>query len=243
MERQKKINILSRAALFAAALIWGSSFFVVKDTVNTIPPNFLLAVRFTIGCLALALIFRKRLKKLNKEYIWQGAVIGLCLFAAYSSQTIGITDTTPGKNAFLTAVYCVIVPFLFWIVNKTRPDIYNMAAAALCLTGIGLVSLTEGFSIRMGDALTLLGGFFYALHIVMVAKLAKDKDPVLISKKEKEGPTPKNKSKLSDIPISHFSSIGISILCVLMSALRLLEVFVSLIPRSTYSREKSKAIP
>ena len=82
MERQKKINILSRAALFAAALIWGSSFFVVKDTVNTIPPNFLLAVRFTIGCLALALIFRKRLKKLNKEYIWQGAVIGLCLFAA-----------------------------------------------------------------------------------------------------------------------------------------------------------------
>lgn len=173
--------MFARTALFAAALIWGSSFFVVKDTVDTIPPNFLLAVRFTIGFLVLALIFRKRLKKLNKEYIWQGAIIGLCLFAAYSSQTIGITDTTPGKNAFLTAVYCVIVPFLFWIVNKTRPDIYNMAAAALCLTGIGLVSLTEGFTIRMGDALTLLGGFFYALHIVMVAKLAKDKDPVLIS--------------------------------------------------------------
>ena len=33
----------------------------------------------------------------------------------------------------------------------------------------------------MGDAMTLLGGFFYALHIVMVAKLARDKDPVLVS--------------------------------------------------------------
>lgn len=145
MDKQKKINILARGALFSAALIWGSSFFVVKDTVDAIPPNFLLAVRFTVGCIVLALIFHKRLKEIDREYLWKGAVIGLCLFAAYSSQTIGITDTTPGKNAFLTAVYCVIVPFLFWMVNKTKPDIYNIAAALLCLTGIGMVSLTEGF--------------------------------------------------------------------------------------------------
>lgn len=180
-ENEKKIQIFSRIALFAAALIWGSSFFVVKDTTDAMAPNFLLAVRFTIGCLALAAIFHKRLKKLDKDYMKKGALIGLCLFLAYSSQTIGITDTTPGKNAFLTAVYCVIVPFLFWAVNKTRPDRYNLIAAVLCLTGIGLVSLTDGLTIRMGDAMTLLGGFFYALHMVIVAKLAHDKDPILIS--------------------------------------------------------------
>lgn len=178
---QKKINIGAKAALFTAALIWGSSFFVVKDTTDVIPPNFLLAARFSIGCVVLVIIFHKRLRNLNRDYMVKGAVIGLCLFAAYSSQTIGITDTTPGKNAFLTAVYCVIVPFLFWAVNKTRPDRYNIAAAVLCLSGIGMVSLTNGFSIRMGDALTLLGGFFYALHMVMVAKLGHDKDPILIS--------------------------------------------------------------
>lgn len=181
MERQNKISLAAKAALFAAALIWGSSFVVVKDTMDAIPPNYLLAVRFTIGCIVLAVIFHKRLKNLNKDYMVKGAVIGICLFIAYSTQTIGITDTTPGKNAFLTAVYCVIVPFLFWAVNKTKPDIYNIAAAVLCLGGIGMVSLTSGFSVRMGDALTLLGGFFFALHMVMVAKLAHDKDPVLIS--------------------------------------------------------------
>ena len=177
----KKIDFAAKAALFVAALIWGISFFIVKDTVDAISPNFLLAIRFTIGCAVLCILFHKRLKQLNKEYFLHGALIGLCLFLAYSSQTIGITDTTPGKNAFLTAVYCVIVPFLFWIVDKKRPDRYHIGAAFLCLTGIGLVSLTEGFSIRMGDALTLLGGFFYALHIVIVAKLARDKDPMLVS--------------------------------------------------------------
>ena len=181
MEREKRTGFWAKIALFTAALIWGISFFIVKDTTDQIPPNLLLAIRFTIGCAVLAVIFRKRLKKLNREYFKCGAVIGLCLFLAYSSQTIGITDTTPGKNAFLTAVYCVIVPFLFWAVNKTRPDRYNLLAAVICLTGIGMVSLTAGFSIRMGDALTLLGGFFYALHMVVVAKLAKDKDPMLIS--------------------------------------------------------------
>lgn len=178
---QKKIDIAAKAALFTAALIWGISFFIVKDTVDAIPPNFLLAIRFTIGFLVLAFLFHRRLHLLNREYILSGALIGLCLFLAYSSQTIGITDTTPGKNAFLTAVYCVIVPFLFWLVDKKRPDRYHITAAVFCLTGIGLVSLTEDFTIRMGDALTLLGGFFYALHIVVVAKLAKDKAPMLIS--------------------------------------------------------------
>lgn len=181
MKNRKKTQTWARMALFTAALIWGSSFMVVKDTTDHIPPNFLLAVRFTIGCLALGLIFHRRLGSLNREYLWKGAVVGFCLFAAYSSQTIGITDTTPGKNAFLTAVYCIIVPFLFWAVDRKKPDRYHIIAAALCLTGIGLVSLTEGLTIRMGDCLTLLGGFFFAVHMVAVARLGRDRDPVLIS--------------------------------------------------------------
>ena len=69
------------------------------------------------------------------------------------------------------------------------------------------------------------------------------KNPYELTKKEKEGPIPKNKSKLSDNPISHFNSMGMSILCVLISALTSLEVFVNFTPRCTYNREKSKVSP
>ena len=181
MDKQNKIYTASRIALFGAAIIWGSSFLIVKKSMDSMQPHTLLAIRFTIASLLLCAIFHKRLRKLNKDYLISGGIIGLFLFMAYSVQTIGITDTTPGKNAFLTAVYCVIVPYLYWIIDKNKPDKYNIIAAALCLMGIGLVSINGDFKIQFGDAFTLLSGFFYAAHMVSISKLSKDRDPILLT--------------------------------------------------------------
>jgi len=176
-----KKSFIPKLALFAAAFIWGSSFIIVKDTVDTISPMFLIAIRFTFAAILLSIIFHKKLKLINKEYIWQSSIIGFCIFGAYALQTIGITDTTPGKNAFLTSIYCVIVPFLFWFVNKTKPTVYNFIAAFLCVTGIGLISLNGSFGIRFGDGLTMLGGIFFAIHMVAVTKFGRSKDTILIT--------------------------------------------------------------
>ena len=107
--------------------------------------------------------------------------MGGFLFLAYSVQTFGLALTTPSKNAFLTAVYCVIVPFLTWAVVKTRPDRYNIAAALLCVAGVGLVSLNEQLSINAGDLLTLVCALFYASHIVAVEKVSPGKDITLLT--------------------------------------------------------------
>lgn len=170
-----------KAALFLAALIWGSSFIVVKSSVDSLPPNILLGVRFSVGCALLAVIFHKKLRKITPRLLWRGGITGLFLFTAYCLQTIGITATTPGKNAFLTAVYCVIVPFLYWGVYKIRPDRFNFLAAVLCVVGIGFVSLTGDFTVGFGDALTLAGGFFYAVHVIAVAKFGMGEDSVLFT--------------------------------------------------------------
>ena len=153
----------------------------MKNTVDVFPPFILLGFRFTIACVLLSMIFWRKMKEISFDYIWKSAIIGLFLFLAYSSQTIGLTETTPGKNAFLTAVYCVIVPFLFWIADKSRPHIYNFLAAAVCMAGIAMVSLTGDFMIGFGDTFTLVGGLLYAGHIVAVAKLCKGKDPIIIT--------------------------------------------------------------
>ncbi len=170
---------LSRLALFAATIIWGTSFVVVKNAVDEIPPNFLLAFRFGIGTLFLTAVFFKRLRAINWEYAKKGALMGLLLFLAYSFQTVGITDTTPGKNAFLTTSYCILVPFLYWIFQKKRPSGAQFLAALICFAGIGLVSLKGGFSIGFGDAFTIISGLFYAAHMVAVAIFTQDRDPVL----------------------------------------------------------------
>lgn len=174
-------RILPKFALFSAAMIFGSSFFIVKNTVDIFPTNFLLAIRFTIGCLLLCALFPRKLRQMDRACLWQGTVLGLLIFAGYCIQTIGLTDTTPGKNAFLTASYCILVPFLHWVVDKRRPDLYNFSAAFLCLTGIGLVSFDGSFSMRFGDAMTLVSALFFAAHIVAGARFGGKSDPILLT--------------------------------------------------------------
>ena len=128
-----------------ATVIWGLSFVVMKDAVDVMEPAWLIGVRFLITAALLTVVLWRRVRPaLTREQLRRGAVLGLLMFLAYWTQTIGLAFTTPGKNAFLTATYCVIVPFLLWIVARKRPTLANVGAAVVCIAGIGLVSMTAG---------------------------------------------------------------------------------------------------
>lgn len=178
---EKMMKKLAKPMLFAAAFIWGSSFFIMKDALDTLPVQYLLAIRFTAGAVLLGIFCGKRWRTFTPDYFWRGAVIGGMLYTAYSIQTYGLALTTPSKNAFLTAVYCVLVPFLYWAAARIRPDRYNVLAAVLCVTGVGLVSLTGDLTVNPGDGLTLVCALFYATHIVSVAKVSPGKDIYLLT--------------------------------------------------------------
>lgn len=184
MENKKKPDFLARIStvlIILTTIIWGSSFVVMKNSVDVLPTFWLLAIRFSVSAVVLALIFIKRWKYLNRRCLIGGSVMGLFLFLAYVFQTFGVERTTAGKNAFLTAIYCVVVPFLYWAISRIRPDRYNILAAALCIVGIGLVSLNGDFSVNLGDVLTLIGGFFFSAHIVSVNRYAQEHDIFLLT--------------------------------------------------------------
>ena len=178
---EKTMRKLAKPMLFLAAFIWGSSFFIMKDALDQLPVQYLLAIRFTAGAALLGLFCWKKWRTFTPDYLWRGAVIGGMLYTAYAIQTYGLALTTPSKNAFLTAVYCVLVPFLYWAFARVRPDRYNVLAALLCVTGVGLVSLTGDLTVNPGDGLTLLCAIFYAMHIVSVAKVSPGKDIYLLT--------------------------------------------------------------
>ena len=172
---------LAKPMLFAAALIWGTSFFIMKNTLDVMPVCSLLAIRFTAGAALLSLVCWNKWKDFTADYLWRGAIVGAFLFLAYLIQTFGLERTTPSKNAFLTAVYCVMVPFFYWAVMGRRPDRYNLLAAVLCVTGVGLVSLNGDLTVNLGDALTLVAACFYAAHIIAVEKTSQGKDIYLLT--------------------------------------------------------------
>lgn len=167
-----------KALIVAATLLWGAAFVFMKDAVNVLPPAFLLGVRFLAAGAVLLLALWPHVRKAHdRRHFAAGAVLGVLNFLAFWTQTIGLDHTTPGKNAFITGLYCVIVPFVWWVLAKRRPTAANLVAAVLAVAGVGLVSLSGDASelaMGFGDAMTLVCAFFFAVHIVYMAKYADE---------------------------------------------------------------------
>ena len=165
-----------KVMLVAMALMWGFSFFVMKDILDTLPTFALLVCRFIPAALImLALFFGRVRAHLNRRNLVVGLGMGALMWAAYALQTLGLAETTAGKNAFLTGTYCILVPFISYFVTHEALTRYNVGAAVLCLAGIALVAL-DSVSINIGDVLTLAGAVFFALQMSVVARYGRSMD-------------------------------------------------------------------
>lgn len=165
-----------KAMLVAMALVWGYSFLTMKTVLDTVPTFMLLACRFLLSAAIMFVIFRKRIKAhFNREYLGFGLLMGCVIWSAYASQTLGLVDTTPGKNAFLTGTYCILVPFIALVLFRERVTKWHIASALMCLVGVGFVAL-DNFSIQMGDLLTLVGALFFAVDMAVVGHIGRTRD-------------------------------------------------------------------
>lgn len=170
--------------LLAAAAIWGLGTVVIKSTVDEFPPAWLVGVRFSAAGIILGVIMLPRFRKsLNLDHLKKGGVLGVFLFLSYWTNSTGLTDTTASNSSFLTSLYCVIIPFLGWALSGPRPTRFNIAAALVCVAGVGCVSFAglSGFSLRFGDLITLLSAFFLSLHVLYTAKYARGRDMTLLT--------------------------------------------------------------
>ena len=189
MSAEKNINGSTpswvwKLALAGAAAIWGGSFVVMKDTLDAISPSWLMATRFLLASVLVGALFWRTLRdNLDVSHLAMGAILGLVWGAAYLVQNIGLDDTTPGRNAFLTATYCVMTPFINWAVARRRPDGGNVLAALLAIVGVGMVALGDDLSLAMsrGDWLTLVGAVLFAVHIVLVARFSSAHDVMTLT--------------------------------------------------------------
>ena len=124
--------------LLAAAIIWGSAFAVVKNTLDSVPPSMMIALRFGIAALISGVILRKHLRGLTRGQVLMGLLVGVLTGLAYIVQTIGLQDTTAGKNAFLTTIYVLLVPFGSAVLFHEKLGARRYVAAVLMLLYIAV---------------------------------------------------------------------------------------------------------
>ncbi len=172
-----------KAAIVFATVIWGYSFVAMKDMVAVLPPSWLLGLRFSIAGFVLLIALQKRVRRFfSRKVLVMGFALAVADFSAFWTQTVGLQHTTPGINAFLTATYCVIVPFLWWLIAHRRPTIFNIGAAVLALAGIWLVSVTSGgVSMGFGEGMTLVCAVLFAAHLVLVSKFTAFADALTLT--------------------------------------------------------------
>ena len=169
-------RLWANGALLGVALIWGSTFVLIKDIIEQVSPLLFLAARFAVGGLALALIitFMRRWRGFSMREFWWGSLIGVALWAGYALQTIGLQDTTASNAGFITSLYVVIVPVLGLFILKQKPDRWAWLGVLAAIVGLAMLILNfeEGVRINQGDPIVLGCSVAFALHVVLVARVA-----------------------------------------------------------------------
>ncbi len=108
----------------------------------------------------------------GRHALLPGLLAGLLVFGGATFQQVGIVHTTAGKAGFITGLYIVLVPILgiFW---RHRPGRNVWLGAIVAVAGLFLLSVTDAFTLGLGDSLVLVGAFFWAGHVIFAAWVTK----------------------------------------------------------------------
>jgi drug/metabolite transporter (DMT)-like permease len=163
------------AALAVVAVIWGSTFVVVKQALADVSTLYFLFLRFSLASVCLLVLFAPAFRKMAWREIGQGlgagAMAGLFLWLGYILQTVGLKYTTAGNSGFLTGLYIVLVPLIGAAVLRKRPsgrEILGIAVATGGMVVMTLPSLLQNFSMNRGDLLTVGCAVAFAFHLLTV---------------------------------------------------------------------------
>lgn len=168
-------------ALAFVALIWGSTFVVVKNALDTVGPLTYVAWRFWLAAIFLAVLFHRRTRRVRRAELLAGGLIGVWLALGYLFQTVGLQTTTSAKAGFITGLSVVIVPVLATLLLRRPPGRGAVLGIAAATVGLGFLSLDRNLTVQEGDLWVLGCAFAFALHIVTVAHFSPHHDPIRLS--------------------------------------------------------------
>ncbi len=157
---------LAALLLVSVTAVWGSTFFLIRDLVQVVPPVDFLAVRFAVAAVVMAVAFRRQVLSLDRRQLALGTVLGALYGSAQILQTIGLRTTAASVSGFITGMYVVLTPVLAALLFRDRIGRSAWLAVTLATVGLGLLSLRGGLHVGLGEVLTLLAAVVYALHIV-----------------------------------------------------------------------------
>ena len=160
--------------LLFVAIVWGCTFVPVQralhsgDVFSFLFWRFLAASIFTyLACLRFGV-------KFDRGTIGRGVFCGLMLFCDFSCQTIALDYALSSTVAFILGLNVVIVPFLMLAFFGKKIGASAFGGAVVALLGLYFLSGASGaVGFGIGERLSLISAFAYALHSVFTGVCAR----------------------------------------------------------------------
>ena len=183
MSETKVMSETKAELLIATAIIIRStSYLFASNLIHVLGPFNILALRFGLAFVIMAVVFHKKIMHASRQTIKHSAVLGVLLTLTMGCELTGFRLTDAGITSFLENVSLVLVPLLNGIITKKRPEGDVLACCAICLAGVGFLTLNNGLSgLNVGSVFGIGAAFMYANFIIFTGHFAVDDDPTTLS--------------------------------------------------------------
>lgn len=164
-----KSDLLLVLVTLLAAISWMFS----REAVMLMPPLLFMAIRFLLAGALLVPFAWRQLRRLNRQQVMRSIRVGLVFGVAMSLWVTGLhlTDHV-GESAFLVSLGVVLVPVIARVVFKEKPPLSTWLALPVAITGLGFLSLENGFRPEPGQMFFVIAAVIFALFYTLNTRAA-----------------------------------------------------------------------
>ncbi|MER7476681.1 DMT family transporter [Streptomyces sp. NPDC126510] len=168
---------LSDGPVLLVAIVWGSSYLATKDITHADSVIPLLLLRFLIAIPLLGLVARRGLRRLTARELRGGGILGLILTAVFLLETYGVVHTSATNAGLIISLTMIFTPLAEAALTRTPPSRSFLAAAALSVLGVALLTQGTGFTTpSLGDLLILLAALARTANVLVTHRLPAVRD-------------------------------------------------------------------
>lgn len=155
--------------LLTIYLVWGSTYLAIRIAVETMPPFLMAGARFVVaGILLAAILIALRRFKINRQQLWDNAIIGALLLLGGNGLVSWAQQQVPsGMTTLIVSLNPLFVVIADWVVllffndqlRGAKPNRWTLLGLAVGFVGLSMLigpSLFATDSTRL-DAYRVLG--------------------------------------------------------------------------------------
>ena len=144
-------------------------------------PLTLNGYRFPLASIILLFIFRKDFKKVNRQVVIHGSIIGFFFLLTMTTELIGLKMTNSSTTSFLENTAIIFVPLVDAILIRKIPKPSVIISALVALAGVGFLTLKDGhIGLSLGEFICLLSALAYTCAVVATDRFSKQDDPFML---------------------------------------------------------------